>query len=218
MRLSRGLRRVDNFLPELIADYRYLGIFLLMFVESFIPIFPTEIVIPLSGVFAAEGKLSFAGVVAAGTGGSMSGATLWYIFARALGYKRFRHLATRFGWITTLTAREVDWLHTKFEKFGAALAFFGRFIPGIRNLVSIPAGLVAIPYWKFLLFSVAGAGLSNTLFAAAGWMLQSQYHKVENYVGPVTTLLIAGLVLVWVVRIAIGFVRRRAVSDGSELQ
>jgi membrane protein DedA with SNARE-associated domain len=184
---------VDNFLPELIQVYGYVAIYLLMLIESFLPIFPTEIVIPLAGVFAARG-----------------GGTMWYLFARALGYQRFRHVVTRFGWITTISEHEVERLQRWFERFGPILVFIGRFIPGIRNLVSIPAGLIAMPYVKFIILSAIGTGLSNTIFAVGGWLLRGEYHRIEHYVGPVTNLIIGGLIAIWLIRVVHGLIKRRA--------
>jgi membrane protein DedA with SNARE-associated domain len=201
---------VDNFLPELIQVYGYVAIYLLMLIESFLPIFPTEIVIPLAGVFAARGDMTLPGIIASGTLGSLTGGTMWYLFARALGYQRFRHVVTRFGWITTISEHEVERLQRWFERFGPILVFIGRFIPGIRNLVSIPAGLIAMPYVKFIILSAIGTGLSNTIFAVGGWLLRGEYHRIEHYVGPVTNLIIGGLIAIWLIRVVHGLVKRRA--------
>ncbi len=201
---------MTSFLPEFIADYGYAALYLLMLIESFIPIFPTEIVVPLAGVYAAQGKLNVIGVVASATFGSMTGSTIWYGIARALGYMRFRHLVTRFGWITTLGEREVERLHDWFEQHETVMVFCGRFLPAIRNLISIPAGLVAMPYHRFLLLSALAASLSNGVYAWAGWTLREHYDAVEHYVGPVTTLIVISLVGIWLVRVLIGFLRSRA--------
>ncbi len=200
---------MQSFLPELIADYGYVALYVLMLIESFIPIFPTEIVIPLAGVYAAQGKLNVIGVIAAGTLGSMTGSTLWYGIARAMGYVRFRHLVTRFGWITTLHEREVERLHDWFEKHETLMVFFGRFVPAVRNLISIPAGLVAMPYSRFIVLSALAATVSNSLYAWAGWVLRDHYDAVEHYVGPVTTMIVVGLIGLWAMRVVLGYFRTR---------
>jgi membrane protein DedA with SNARE-associated domain len=201
---------MTDFLPELIGNYGYMALFLLMLIESFIPIFPTEIVVPLAGVYAAQGRLDLAGVVAASTLGTMTGASIWYAIARAMGYKRFRHVVTRFGWITTLKEREIERLHDWFERHETGMVFFGRFVPAVRNLIAIPAGLVAMPYRRFFAFSAVAATLSNSLYAWAGWKLRDHYDAVEHYVGPVTTIIIAGLVGLWLIRVLLGFLKARA--------
>jgi membrane protein DedA with SNARE-associated domain len=199
---------MQHFLPDFIEAWHYVALFFLMFIESFVPIFPTEIVVPLGGVFAAQGKMSLVGVIIAATAGTLCGASIWYAIARALGYKRFLHLVTKFGWITTLSEREVNWLHGWFERHENAVVFVGRFVPGIRNIIGIPAGLVAMPYSRFITLSALGALISNTIYATAGWMLRDQYTEVKHYVGPLTTLIVVGLVGVWLVRMVLGFRKR----------
>jgi membrane protein DedA with SNARE-associated domain len=199
-----------DFLPDLIRDYGYAALFFLMLIEAFIPLFPTEIVIPLAGALASRGQMTLAGVIMAGSAGALTGATIWYVIARALGYKRFKHLVTRYGWITTLSDHEVERLQAWFERRGGIMVFIARFVPGVRNLISIPAGLIAMPYAKFLSLSLVGVALSNGIFGTGGWMLRNQYDLIERYVGPVTSLIIGTLILVWIVRVIIGLRKRRA--------
>ncbi len=201
---------MQGFLPQFIAENGYVALFILMLIESFIPIFPTEIVIPLAGVYAAQGRLDFTAVIASGVLGSMTGSTMWYGLARAMGYKRFLHVVTRFGWITTLKAKEVQKLHDWFERHETAMVFVGRFLPAIRNLISIPAGLVAMPYRRFILLSASAASLSNLAYAWAGWALKDRYEEVEHYVGPVTTFIVVALVGLWIVRVILGLLRTSA--------
>jgi membrane protein DedA with SNARE-associated domain len=200
---------MQNFLPDFIAAWHYIALFALMFVESFVPIFPVEFVAPLGGVFAAQGKMSLVGVILAATTGSMAGISVWYWLARTLGFDRFRALVTKFGWITTLSNHEVDRLHSWFERHENAVIFLGRFVPGIRNYLAIPAGLARMPYWRFISLSALGALIANTAYATAGWLLRDQYMLVKHYVGPLTTLVIAALVLLWLVRMVMGFRKRR---------
>jgi membrane protein DedA with SNARE-associated domain len=201
-----------DFLPDLIRDYGYAALFFLMLIEAFIPLFPTEIVIPLAGALVARGHMTLAGVIAAGAAGALTGATIWYVIARALGYQRFKHLVTRYGWITTLSAHEVERLQNWFERRGGIMVFIARFVPGVRNMISIPAGLIAMPYGKFVGLSVLGVVVSNSILATGGWMLRNQYVLIERYVGPLTSLIIAALIVIWIVRVIIGL-RKRQPAD-----
>jgi membrane protein DedA with SNARE-associated domain len=201
-----------DFLPDLIRDYGYAALFFLMLIEAFIPLFPTEIVIPLAGALVARGHMTLAGVIAAGAAGALTGATIWYVIARALGYQRFKHLVTRYGWITTLSAHEVERLQNWFERRGGIMVFIARFVPGVRNMISIPAGLIAMPYGKFVGLSVLGVVVSNSILATGGWTLRNQYVLIERYVGPLTSLIIAALIVIWIVRVIIGL-RKRQPAD-----
>ena len=99
---------MSDFLPDFIHHYHYVAVFLLMWVETIIPLFPSELVMPLSGLIASQGEMSLLGVTLSGAAGSMTGAISWYWAARALGYERFKRLVTRYGRITTVSLHEVD--------------------------------------------------------------------------------------------------------------
>jgi membrane protein DedA with SNARE-associated domain len=201
---------VTHLLPDFIRHYGYAAVFLLMWVETFLPIFPSEMVMPLGGLIASQGKLSLVGVAIAGALGSITGAVTWYWIARALGYGRFRNLITRYGRITTVTPHEVDRLQHWFERLGTIMVLIGRIIPGVRTAVSIPAGLVRMPFPRFFLLSAIGALFSAAVLAGAGWLLRDHYDRVEHYLGPVTTGIVAAAVLLWLVRLALQFRKVRA--------
>ncbi len=200
---------MTSFLPDFIRDHGYVGLFFLMWFECYLPIFPTDVVMPLSGMMVSQGMMTLPGAIIAGSGGSIMGSVSWYWVARLLGYDRFKYLVTRYGWLTTVSAHEVDRVQGWFARFGAWVIFIGRFLPGIRLLVAIPAGLTMMSFPRFLLLNVLGTGLSITILTTAGWLLRNEYHKVERYIGPFTSLLIGALLLFWLVRMVMGFRRRK---------
>jgi membrane protein DedA with SNARE-associated domain len=200
---------MTSFLPDFIRDHGYVGLFLLMWFECYLPIFPTDVVMPLSGMMVSQGTMTLPGAIIAGGGGSLMGSVSWYWVARLLGYDRFKMLVTRYGWLTTVTAHEVDRVQDWFARFGAWVIFIGRCLPGIRLLVAIPAGLTAMSFPRFLVLNILGTGLSITILTTAGWLLRNEYHKVERYIGPFTSLLVGGLFLIWLVRMMRGFLRRK---------
>ncbi len=200
---------MTSFLPDFIRDHGYVGLFLLMWFECYLPIFPTDVVMPLSGMMVSQGTMTLSGAIIAGGGGSLMGSVSWYWVARLLGYDRFKSLVTQYGWLTTVTAHEVDRVQGWFARFGAWVIFIGRCLPGIRLLVAIPAGLTAMTFPRFLVLNILGTGLSITILTTAGWLLRNEYHKVERYIGPFTSVLVGGLFLIWLVRMVRGFLRRR---------
>jgi membrane protein DedA with SNARE-associated domain len=201
---------VADLLPDFIHHYHYLAIFLLMWVETIVPLFPSELVMPLSGLIATQGEMSLVGVALSGAAGSMTGAISWYWAARALGYERFKRLVTRYGRITTVSTREVEWLETWFARLGPILVLVGRVIPAVRTAISIPAGLVRMPFWKFLILSAIGALISSGLLAWLGSLLGDHYKAIEHYAGPVSTFIVAAAFLLWLARLILQFVRPRA--------
>jgi membrane protein DedA with SNARE-associated domain len=129
--------------------------------------------------------MTFLGVVAAGTAGAMLGNIVWYLAARALGVDRLRPLIRRHGRLLTISWREVRRAEHWFGTHGSLFVFFGRLLPTVRSLVSVPAGLLRMRFRSFLLASTLGTALWTALLAAAGYKLQQNVADVEQMVGPV---------------------------------
>ena len=200
---------MTHFLPDFIRDHGYVAVFLLMWIETILPIFPSELVMPLSGLIASQGKLWLPGVILSGAAGSLTGAISWYWAARALGFERFERLVTRYGRITTVSPHEVAVLQRWFERFGSVLVLVGRVIPAVRTAISIPAGLVRMPFARFLALSVVGILISCGILAWLGWLLRDHYTAIEHYAGPVSTGIVAAAALVWLIRLILQIVRNR---------
>ena len=174
----------------------YVGVFLLMLAENVVPPIPSELIMPLAGFAAARGHLSILLVVLAGTAGSLLGALFWYVIGRRLGLERLKRLAARHGrWLTLSpddVARADDW----FNRHGGKAVFFGRLVPTVRTLISVPAGINGMPLPSFLAWSALGTLMWTALLAGAGFLLQSQYELVADYLNPASTVLIA-LIVAW---------------------
>jgi membrane protein DedA with SNARE-associated domain len=200
---------VADFLPDFIRGHGYLAVFLLMWVETILPIFPSELVMPLSGLIATQTKMSLAGVALSGAAGSMTGSVTWYWAARALGYDRFKGLVTRYGRITTVSAHEVEWLERWFNRIGPVLVLVGRVVPAVRTAISIPAGLVAMPFGRFLILSAIGTLISTGVLTWLGSLLGDHYKAIEHYAGPVSTGIVAAAFLLWLTRLVLQLVRTK---------
>ena len=148
-----------DWMIELIERGGYLGIVALMFLENLFPPIPSELIMPSAGFQASQGSLSLAGVMLAGTAGSLCGALFWYAVGRYAGENRLKRWASRHGRWLTLTPEDVDRADDWFDRHNAAAVFFGRLLPTIRTLISIPAGLFEMPPGPFLLYSALGTGL-----------------------------------------------------------
>jgi membrane protein DedA with SNARE-associated domain len=172
------------------------GVFLLMLAENIVPPIPSELIMPLAGFTAARGQLSLLLVVLAGTAGSLLGAVFWYYVGRRLGLERLAHLAARHGRWLTLSPDDVDRADGWFRRHGARAVFFGRLIPTVRTLISVPAGIAGMPLPQFLAWSVLGTSLWTALLAGAGYLLQSQYERVSDYLNPVSTVVVV-LIIGW---------------------
>jgi len=180
----------------------YLGIALLMLAENVFPPIPSELIMPLSGFAAARGELSLVGVVLAGSAGSLAGACVWYALGRRLGLDRVKRFAGRHGRWLTLSPAEVDRAQGFFARHSAKAVLFGRLIPAVRTLISLPAGLVAMPWPTFLLYSGAGTLAWTALLAGAGYLLEGQYEAVGRWLDPATKAIVGAAALGYLYRVA----------------
>ena len=194
-----------DFFQHLIDTLGYFGVFVLLLIENLFPPLPSEVVAPFCGYAAARGELNIVGVIAAAVFGSMVGQLPWYYAGRMLGEKRVEVLAARYGRWLTVTPHEVDRVFKWFYRYGAASVFFGRMIPAIRAVISLPAGIAEMPLGKFLAYSLAGTTIWMGGLAYAGYVLGQNYELVEEYIGPGTKIVAAVIVLTYFVRLGLSF-------------
>lgn len=190
-----------DWVRELIEQSGYLGVALMMFLETVFPPIPSEVIMSLSGLQAARGTMTLWGAILSGTFGAMVGNIFWYWIARALGVERFHPFIDRFGRYLTLDWKEVQRADHFFDRYDDWFVCIGRMVPTIRSLVSIPAGLFGMPWGPFLLWSTIGTLGWTTILATAGYLLGSHYADVDRYLGPVSTGVIAILVLWYLFRV-----------------
>lgn len=190
-----------DWITGFVGQSGYPGIALLMLLENVFPPIPSELIMPLAGYTATQGKLNIVLVVIAGSIGSLLGALLWYYVGRWLGCERVRRFAATHGRWLTITPGEVDHARDWFRRHCGKSVFIGRLVPAVRTLISIPAGIAEMPLVPFLVYSTAGTVLWTGLLATAGYLLGSQYQQVSNWVGPVSNLVVGGLVIWYVYRV-----------------
>ena len=185
---------------RLIDQTGYVGIFLLMFLETIFPPIPSEVIMPIAGLRAAQGPLTLWGVIASGTGGAMLGNLFWYALARVIGLKRFRPFIERYGRWLTMDWPDVEKAERLFGRFGGLLVGIGRVLPTIRSIISIPAGLLNMRLKTFLNWSTIGTATWTAMLATAGWGLGRAFHDVEKVLGPLSTVIIVLIVGAYVWR------------------
>ncbi|HDZ57735.1 hypothetical protein LCGC14_0034600 [marine sediment metagenome] len=186
---------------EIVSASGYVGVFGLMLLENIFPPIPSELIMPLAGFVAAKGELNLYGVVLAGTAGSVVGALPWYYAGAKLGEARLKKWSERWGYWLTMCPDDIDHASRWFNRHGKLAVFFGRLMPAVRTLISVPAGIVKLPMPVFLLYSTAGSLLWTALLTLAGFLLESQYEKVADYINPVSTGIVIMIVLIYVYRL-----------------
>ena len=173
----------------------YFGVFLLTLLETMFPPIPSEVVLPLAGMRAAQGPLGLTGVIIFATAGSMLGNFLWYLIARSIRPERFRHFIDRHGRWLTMGWRDVEKVQGHFTRHGAAIVLVGRMIPALRTFISIPPGILRMPVARYLLWSTLGTAIWSTALAGAGYALGANFDQIEQVAAPLTTGIIAVAIL-----------------------
>jgi membrane protein DedA with SNARE-associated domain len=189
-----------DWITGLMNGLGYAGIALLMFLENIFPPIPSEVVMPLAGFTATQGGMSLVGVIVAGSLGSLLGALPWYYAGKVYGHKRMREFADRYGRWITVSPDDIDHATDWFNRHGRSAVLIGRLVPGVRTLISVPAGISGMGLFPFLLYSTIGTVTWTSLLAICGYILRDQWSAVEAYISPVSTILIAGLVLLFAYR------------------
>ena len=186
---------------RLIEQGGYAGIMFLMFLETVFPPIPSEVIMSLAGVNAAKGVFSLPLTIVAGTTGAMAGNVVWFVLARALGIDRLRPFVQKFGRLLTLDWAEVERADHFFDRWDRWFVFFGRMMPTIRSLVSIPAGLFGMRWGPFLLWSMLGTAGWTGALAMAGYLLGRNVDHIERYLGPASTGIVVALVAWYLYRV-----------------
>jgi membrane protein DedA with SNARE-associated domain len=162
---------LNQVIIDFISSSGYLGIFFAMFIEGIITPIPSELIMPFAGYLASTGMFSLPFVILAGTLGATMGSTVAYGIARMVG----RPLVDRYGRYLFLDQRKVDKADAWFKRWGCWGILIGHAIPGIRSVISFPAGLFKMNMKKFVIFTFLGALIWNSVLASAGYLLGEYY-------------------------------------------
>ena len=209
-----------NFITSLLNNLNYLTIFFLMMLESTVVPVPSELVVSPAAYHAAGGNLNMWLVILFATLGADLGATINYVVAYYVGRPViYRFANSRLGHLCLLNQEKVEKSEKYFDNHGKLATITGRLIPGIRHLISIPAGLAKMHYGHFLLYTTVGAGVWNIILAALGWYLhtivpEEQLHdKILEY-GDYIKYIIIAIVLV----AALYFIVKKQIKKRSSKQ
>ena len=174
----------------------YITICLAMFLENIIPPIPSEIIMPLGGFFVYQGKLNFYILVFSGLFGTILGSIPWYYFGRIINEKRISYFINKRGKYIGITNEDIAKSRHWFDKYGVSLIFWGRLVPGIRTLISVPAGMEFMPLGKFFIWTTLGSLIWVSVLTFAGYVFGENYQLISSYVEQVKFFLKPLLILV----------------------
>lgn len=180
------------------------GVGLAVFLENVFPPIPSEVILPLAGFTASQGSINVVAAFIWATVGSLAGAYFLYYLGAAIGVQRLRKIA---AWMWLVKVEDVDNALAWFDKYGKASILIGRVIPGIRSLISIPAGIDRMNPLTFGLYTLLGSSIWNALLIYCGWILGENWHAVEGVIDQYSKVVYA-LVALALVAVFIWLLRR----------
>ena len=189
-----------DWITGIIGRLGYVGVAALTFLENVFPPIPSELVIPLAGYVAADGRLNLPVVIAVASAGSLAGAVLWYELGRRIGERRLRDWVDRHGKWLTLSGRDLDRSQQWFERHGNAAVFLGRLVPAVRTFVSLPAGFARMPLGSFLFYSALGTAIWTAALAYAGVVLKSNFSVIGDYINVATNIVLGAFAVLLIRR------------------
>lgn len=180
-------QEIVSFIVNVVSDLGYLGIVLLMFLESSFFPFPSEVVMIPAGYLSSTGSMNLFLVIVCGTVGSVLGATFNYY----IGYKLGRPLLIKYGKYLFLNEKNLLKVEKLFNEHGEIATFIGRLIPGVRQYISLPPGVTRMCFIRFVIFTAAGAAIWVTILSLLGFFVGLNQTLIQQYLHQVTGILIA---------------------------
>ena len=197
------LEHLRIIIEQIILTLGYPGVALIMFAENLFPPIPSEVVLPFAGSLVEAGQLSLVGVLISSTIGAVLGTSLFYYLGQLLDEARTRQLIRRYGRWLALDESDLEHSLAMFHRHDRGIIFFGRFLPGLRTLISLPAGIARMRLGTFLLFTLLGTLAWNSILIGAGVLLGQNWERILSLVDRYETffwIIIVILVALFVVQ------------------
>jgi len=197
------MNQISEWVLAIMAKFGYLGIIFAMFAENVFPPIPSEVIMPAAGFAVARGDLNLLLVIVAGTLGSVLGAIPLYYFGSLFNNQRLIDFTEKYGKYVFVKPDDVISADDWFNKHGKKAVFFGRMVPGIRSLISIPAGMNKMPLLPFIILTTAGAAIWTTLLTLAGYHFGQNYEVIEKFLAPYSKIFLGAaivIVIIWLLR------------------
>lgn len=201
-----------NWITDVMEQFGYIGIFLLITIENIFPPIPSEVILTFGGFMTTETNLSVSGVVIFATMGSVVGAIILYGIGLLIDVKRIEKIVDKWGHLLRLTKNDIHKADKWFSKYGSWTVFFCRFIPLIRSLISLPAGMARMNFGIFLLLTALGSFIWNIVLINIGALVGDSWEKIVGYMdiySSIAYLLIGSLVIV----VVFLFIRNRIIKE-----
>lgn len=201
---------MENWIIHIIEQYGYIGILFLIALENVFPPIPSEVILTFGGFMTTKTNLTIGGVVVASTLGSVLGAAILYGVGSLMDIERLGKIVDRWGHILRLTKKDVDHANARFLKYGVWAVFLCRFIPLIRSLISIPAGMARMKFSLFLLLTTIGTAIWNIVLIKIGAMVGESWENIVEYMNMYSHAVYALLIVLFIAFIVWLMKKKRA--------
>lgn len=189
-------------------QFGYIGIFLLVMAENLFPPIPSEVILTFGGFMTTKSSMNIFGVIVVSTLGSVSGAVVLYHIGKILSVEKIERIVEKWGKFLRIEKEDVHKANGWFEKYGAWTVFFCRFIPLIRSLISLPAGMSHMNMWLFIGLTTLGTVIWNTVLVIVGASVGESWDSIVGYMGVYSNIVYAVLALIIVILLGL-FIKRR---------
>lgn len=192
---------MGEFIVGMIESGGYFGIIGLMILENVFPPIPSELILPFVGLLVANGTFSLPLAIISTTLGAIVGTSIWFAVGWVVGTERITNFLVRYGVYVSISIDDFNSATKFFKRFQIPAVFFGRMMPTVRSVISLPAGCIKMNPYLFLLYTTIGTLIWNTILIVAGSIMLNDYAKVERYLDPVTNTIIALFIALYVIQI-----------------
>ncbi|NQD65857.1 DedA family protein [Bacillus haikouensis] len=199
---------MESWITDIMEQFGYTGIFLLIMLENLFPPIPSEVILTFGGFMTTDSSLSVPGVVAVSTFGSVAGAIILYGIGLLMDRQKIERVVEKWGHILRLTKKDVHKADKWFMKYGAWTVFFCRFVPLIRSLISLPAGMARMNFVTFLLLTTLGTLIWNVVLVNIGAAVGSSWETIVAYMDIYSNAVYAILAILFILFVIL-FVKRR---------
>lgn len=199
---------MENWLIEVMSEYGYIGILFLIAIENLFPPLPSEVILTFGGFMTTFSNLTIIGVVVSATIGSVIGAIILYIIGLQLQVTKIEHIVHQWGHILRLSVNDIHKAESWFTKYGAWTIFLCRFIPIVRSLISIPAGMAKMNIVLFILLTTLGTFIWNFILVYLGASVGVSWHIIVEYMDIYSNVLYVFLMIVFVTLVTLWMGRK----------
>ncbi|MEK4484186.1 DedA family protein [Psychrobacillus sp. FSL H8-0484] len=172
---------MEAWITDWMNQFGYLGVFLLILAENIFPPIPSEVILTLGGFMTTTTTMTKLGIIIASTSGSVVGAAILYWIGTLLDVERLEKIVKKYGKFLRLSIKDIHKADAWFDKYGVWAVFFGRLVPLVRSLISIPAGMSNMKFWLFLWFTTLGTLIWNTVLVSVGAAVGDNWNEIVGY-------------------------------------